>query len=432
MNRSLLLPLVALLLIPACSSSSPATTGSGGSSSATTTTGATGTGGAGGASSTTTTTTSSSSTGTGGGAPACSRPPAPADALRKLIVSHPYDPDGNPAPLWEVFDLPSNGQLAKTGKTFTMGKAFHDTITFTPDGKVGIAVQDDGSLGVFRVEDSGDITVVHQAFEGSFYADSIVIDPDGNHAIVLDGNWQNNGGGLYRITIGCDGTLTDEGQIAPSKNAYGMVRLASNPDHAVLAAPEVLDSTPANNAHLLDLSGPSPVLLGGAPAFPDKEAIVSSVARTPDDLFVLIADYSEFASVPNRIAVVGVGPNGLAPVQTLSPLNDPFAVVTSPYGNAAIVVSGYGNAILRLAYDPTSSAAPFTNKGPIPYNGKKPALPGSAVLVERGALRGHVYVAEDVGVRQVRFEPDGNVTDLGAFILGPGLETIVGAIGVQP
>jgi hypothetical protein len=32
--------------------------------------------------------------------------------------------------------------------------------------------------------------------------------------------------------------------------------------------------------------------------------------------------------------------------------------------------------------------------------GKKPELPGSGVVIERGALKGRVYVAENLGVRQ--------------------------------
>jgi hypothetical protein len=71
-------------------------------------------------------------------------------------------------------------------------------------------------------------------------------------------------------------------------------------------------------------------------------------------------------------------------------------------------------------------------KGEITYVGKEPQLPANGVLVDRGALRGRVYVAENEGVRQVRFEQDGRVTDLGLFSPGSGLENLVGAIGVTP
>jgi hypothetical protein len=43
-----------------------------------------------------------------------------------------------------------------------------------------------------------------------------------------------------------------------------------------------------------------------------------------------------------------------------------------------------------------------------------------------------VLVAENVAVRQIQFEGDGVVTDLGRLEFGEGLEDIVGIVGVQP
>ncbi|MFT3769193.1 MAG: hypothetical protein QM820_27455 [Minicystis sp.] len=410
--------------------------GGGGETNGTTSSSSSGAGGETSSSSTSTTssttsTSTTSSTGTGG-AGGCARVPGPADGPRKVVVALPYDADGNGAKTWEVLDLDATGALAKTGATFEMGRAPWGQIAFTPDGKVGIAVHGDGTLGVFRFDGGGAPAVVHAAFKGSFYAGTVIVDPSGDGAYVLDPNWRNNGGGLYRVSIGCDGTLTDLGLVAPSKLAYGLVRLGQTPDRAVLAAADVLASEAGDSAHLLDLGGSAPALLGGAAAFPDDEAIVSAIARTHDDRFVLIGDNSEFASVPNRVAVVAVNGGGLAQAQTLTPVEDPFSIVTSPFDNAAIVVSGYGNALFALGYDPDNATAPFTVKGQVTYVGKKPQLPGDAIVVERGALRGLVVLAENDGVRRVRFEQDGQITDLGLFSLGAGVENIPGAIGVTP
>jgi 20S proteasome alpha/beta subunit len=41
-------------------------------------------------------------------------------------------------------------------------------------------------------------------------------------------------------------------------------------------------------------------------------------------------------------------------------------------------------------------------------------------------------VAENVSVRQVQFNPDGTITDLGATSIGSGMESMVGVIGMQP
>ena len=400
----------------------PPTTTTSSSSSSSSSSGA---GGSGGAATTTT------STGSGGSA-GCERVPGPADGPRKLVVSHPYDASAAKANVWEVLDVDAAGAITVTGNTVEMGRAFYGEVVFTPDGKVGITVQEDGSLGVLRFDDSGEPTVVHAAFKGSFYAGSVVIDPTGDGAFILDPNWRNNGGGLYRVSIGCDGALTDLGLVAPSKLAYGMVRLGATPARAVLASADVLGSPATDSAHLLDLGGGEPTLLGGAPAFPDDEAIVAAVARTADDKFVLLGDNSEFSSVPNRISVLAVSSNGLSPVQMIPDLNDPFAILPSPFGNAAMMVSGYGNAFFAMGYDPGSAATPFTMKGEVAYLGKKPQLPGNGVVIGRGALKGRAFVAETSGVRRVRFEADGQITDLGVLDFGEGLEKMVGAIGVTP
>jgi hypothetical protein len=43
-----------------------------------------------------------------------------------------------------------------------------------------------------------------------------------------------------------------------------------------------------------------------------------------------------------------------------------------------------------------------------------------------------VLIAENVGVRQIKFAAGATVTDLGMFGFGSGLDNISGAIGVQP
>lgn len=74
---------------------------------------------------------------------------------------------------------------------------------------------------------------------------------------------------------------------------------------------------------------------------------------------------------------------------------------------------------------------PFRIEGELAYEGARPQLPGAAVRIDRGTLRGRVLVSENVGVRSVAFELDGP-RDLGLFSFGEGLPAIVGAIGVTP
>ena len=54
------------------------------------------------------------------------------------------------------------------------------------------------------------------------------------------------------------------------------------------------------------------------------------------------------------------------------------------------------------------------------------------VELHRGALLGHVFVSENVAIRQLVFHPNGSVEDLGILEFGDGLSAINGVIGVTP
>lgn len=357
----------------------------------------------------------------------CPRAASSADGVRRVVVSKPYDAAGKASNLWEVLTLGLDGVLTRTGTTFTMGRATSGSLAFTPDGKIGVAALEDGSLGVFQLEDSGAVTVLAQSFKGSFYAGAVAMDPTGARVWVLDGNWPENGGGIYSVLIGCDGTLFDEGLFAEAKLAWAF-GLVPGSSEAVVGATLVGDSAPHADAHRIRLGDPMERLASGD-AFGDDEAFVASVAVTYDGQYALLSDNNEFSGVGSRVAVVRLDTQ--SPVQVLTGLEDPVEVLASPFGDAALVVSGYGNALLKLAYAPTATV-PFSKVGALTYVGAKPQLPGDAVLVERGSLTGLVLVVENQGLRRVQFLGGGQLKDLGLTLLGSSYTAIPGALGVQP
>lgn len=361
----------------------------------------------------------------------CQRSPAPDDRARYVVVSHPYGEGSAQATAYEVLALSAAGELTQPGITFEMRRATDGVISFTPDGEVGLLAQGDGTLGVFTLDAAGAPTVIAAAYDagGAFYATDVVMAPDGSHAYVLNGQWRENGGGIYRVAIECDGSLTYEGLVAAARLPNGLV-FAPGQNTALLAAEDVLDSTAGDSAFALELGG-TPAVLGGVDAFGDAEAIVASVAITAGGDYFLIGDNSQFSGVPNRVAVVAVTGSSLAAVQVLTPLEDPFSIVASPFDDGALVVSGFGDAIFELDFD-SANASRFSNAGELSYTGGAPQLPGDAVMIDRGPLRGLVLVSENQGVRRVRFTGGGVIEDLGLTSFGTGVPAIVGAIGVQP
>lgn len=355
----------------------------------------------------------------------CGRVPPAADGPRKVVVSHPYGEGGAKANRFEVLELSPGGELTKTGQTFEMGRSFSE-IAFTPDGAVGLVAQDDGSIGVFAIDRAGTAHVVHAAFTGDFYASRIVLSRDGERAFVLDAQTEANGGGVHELAIACDGKLTSKGLVVPGGRAHAMALLPSDPDRAVLVAGKAIDSPAGTYAHRLDLSA-APTRLASGAVFGDDDAIASSVAVTRDGKWALVLD-NGLAKGSRMAAVALDGMKAAAPIAT----PNPAAVAMSPFGNAALLLNSDGEDALRVvAYDPANAQAPFAVGAEVAYKGGKTQLPLIAAVVERGALKGRVLVAENTAVRQLAFRPDGGVEDL-ALLTFEGVPGIVGSLGVQP
>ncbi len=353
-----------------------------------------------------------------GGPEICEREAAPADRARFVVVAHPFVPN------YEVLALDTDGALTRPGTTFLMGKAAEAPIVFTADGEIGIVPQDDGSLGVFRIDESGSVDVVHAGYEGEFYASRVVMDPHGNAAWVLDSQWRESGGGLYRIEFDCDGRVVNETMVAPARLAYGMDFEADGT--AIVAAKDILTTTLGPDVHRVDLEGPT--VEASAEVFAEDDWIVAGFDVASSHAF--LGDNAGFSATPNSIAVVGLGATSLQELQTL-PVEDPASIIASPFDDVVLVVSAFGDAIFEYGYDP-DELEPLTARGELSYATRGPALPTVATMLRHGSLEGLAFVAENVAVRRIQFEGGGVVTDLGPFELGEGLESIAGAIGVQP
>jgi len=345
----------------------------------------------------------------------------------QLVVSHPYTAASTPSPRYELVQV--DGTTLTRGPSFDLGRTFLGEIVFTPDGQIGFVADDSGKLGVFRLTESGP-EVVYAQYAGAFYAAGVVMDPSGGSVYVQDVQWRENGGGVYALDIACDGSLSNERKLFDSKLPYGMAFDPRDPSRVLVYARDLGDSPSGEDVHLLSW-GQQPVRSAGVRLFGDDEAQISSLVMTHDARFALVGDTAGFSSIPNRVGVASVTQGGVAAAQVLPDIEDPIDLVTSPYNNAALIISGFGERILALDYEP-SSAQPFTIRGEISYSDAGPQLPGFAVSIDQGPLKGRVFIAENVGVRVLQFAEDGDVTDLGVLSFGAGVEEALGSIGVVP
>lgn len=366
------------------------------------------------------------------GAIGCTRT-APTGDAHHVVVSRPYDKDGNGANTYEVLALAADGTLTRPNVTFDLGRASYGAIQFTPDGKVGMIPQSDGTLGVFSLAADGTPTVVDAGFgKGMFYASRVVFDPAGAFAYVLDSDTVANKGGIYALSVACDGTPTLVGKIASAGTANGLIL---DGDRAFLATGQGgLDAPTSNEALMLHWPGGTsmPTVTASSDAFGDDKAIVGGFAVTHDRSAMLIGDTDAYSGIPNRVGVVKITATALTPATVITPIVDPEAIVASPYGNVAIVTStADGDAIYVLD---DNAGAGWRNRGKVTYKGASPQIPGDLAQIARGALTGRVLVAELSSIRQLQFGQDGSVTDEGSLTFGGDndIDQILGAIGVTP
>lgn len=362
----------------------------------------------------------------------CPRAAKGADRVRSVVVSHPFDAAGGKANAYEVLKLATDGSLSRSGTKFEMGNNFDSPIVFTPDGEIGVSVHDkDGTLGVFRIDDSGAVTVIAPAFGlDQFFASAAAFSPDGTRLFVIDGNL-NTTGGVHEVSIGCDGKPTYKGRIVTAA-APSAIAFVPGTSRAALMAVGAQGVAAGHNLFLLDLSGPGTVA-GSLALFGDKDISSHGIAFTPDGRLGLVADGNEVMGTKRVGAFALDGdPTKLAEFE----LEGPSGIVASPYGNAALITAAGGGSVDALhvfGVRGAGASATVTAKGKLAtLVGGKPQLPDCPVGVNVGALKGLVLVGEVEGVRRVRFEPNGEVTDLGLFAIPGELDMMVGCLGIQP
>lgn len=344
---------------------------------------------------------------------------------RHVVLARPYaEPDGAQSPRWQVLPLGDDGTLGKVTDDFTMGRAHSGVVAFRADGALGVSVHDDGTIGVFALDEGGRATVIAPSLDPGAYVDQVLVFDD--HLLLVDGKWAESGGGIYRAPLGCDGAVGLATRLYPTKLAAALVL---DGDRHLVAAKEAVTTT-HGSLHLIAPAGDAWTRVTGADLFDGEDDILSALAITRDGRFALVGDNSFFSGVDNRVGVAALGEGTITAVDVLTPLLDPMAIVASPYDDAILVVSGYGDAVRVLSYD-RDRDPPFIDRGEPDYVTSPPALPADAVLVG-GAFPDLVLVVENQAVRRFRFDGDGGVTDLGPTAIGDSYDAIPGAIGVQP
>lgn len=360
----------------------------------------------------------------------CRATPRPADADRAVLTSLPYTDDLDFSPDWAVLRLDAGGVLGDTDARIPLGTARGGGMAFTPDGSIGVATLDDGTLGVASVSGDGTAAVVQAGFDPGTYVTSLAMDPTGEAVWLVNPNWADSGGGLYRAGIDCEtGEVGPASLVIAARNPSAIVLPRDSRSRGVLVGGEIPGATPGADLALLDLE--SGAVLSSSDAFGDDDAIVSRAAIAASG-WILVGDHSEFSGQPNRVAAVRIDGDSLGATLLVDDVYDPVSIVPNPLGPGALVPSGYGDRYWLLGEAP-DGARPWFLAGQVQEDGQTGVqLPDGAVTITRDTLAGHVLSIEVGGVRQLDLDAAGGAVLRGVLDFGSGYSGIPGAIGVQP
>lgn len=334
------------------------------------------------------------------------------------VLAHPFTAAGDSSGTdYEVFELTTN-DFVVTGQHFNMKRANVGDIVFRSDGRVGFSPQSDGTLGVFGFE-NGVATVKNVGWDAGIYASRIIAMPDGE-LFVLDGNFAENGGGVYRIVTTCDGEATGVEKLFATKLA---THLFIRGNRAWVVAADAPGGLPGAEVHLLPWPATDATpALASIDAFGDDEALVGGAALSPDGETLLIGDNNSFSGLPNRVSVVRRSSDALTRTDVLTPLEDPGAIVWAPDGARAVVASGFGNALVHLPGGTTIGGNIATSNAV--------ELPTSLAVVPRGPHAGRAVSVEVLRLRLLDLV--GAPDDVLVTTLPDSSANITGAFGFAP
>jgi hypothetical protein len=233
------------------------------------------------------------------------------------------------------------------------------------------------------------------------------MDPDGETLWIVDGNWANNGGGLYRVELDCEtGEPGAVEKVRESKLASALLI----GERVVLVANEVDDQL---GFSAYELASPEGEVLQGLPLFEHADYSISDAVMAPDGR-VWAADYSVFSGVAHSIAV-------LEPDLTLKDrvaVVDPVALVAHPDDGRMLALSAYqGDELLQISPELKTEAL------------QSSPLPWAAAGLHSGPDAGLVLVSENEAMLLLRWT-DSGMEELQSVALGG--DSLPGAIGVSP
>ena len=274
---------------------------------------------------------------------------------------------------------------------FEMGRATMGTVQLSSDGTWGAVAQENGSIGIFRTNNTAVDVLDPEWFptfgDSTLYATHIWLDPRQDRLWIVDGNLSEKGG-LYVAPIDCNTLMLNDVEQVFSAREGGPISAIDDEDfNTVFVAKSINDGPQVLLFDRYDLRKS----MDGYTAFPDNEGVYSTLGSNGTDL--LIADNNDFSTVGNRVVHLRVATGEV--LNTLT-IEDPQAIIVQQ--DFAVIASDSGNGI--YLYDLQSAALTEISTDHLM---QRPF----ALLEHNSAL----YSGENNGIRKITISEDGVVNE---------------------
>jgi hypothetical protein len=354
--------------------------------------------------------------------------PADVDALRVVLVAHPFTarPEVRGTSI-STLTLDAAGTLAVVGTRLDVGFRVA-RMEIVPSGRYALVVGEDGDVAVVRIDGPSQLVVTGRAtLPRAGYGDIRML-ASGRAALVVGSNVDQTSG-VSHVKLGCDGTVSvDVAAFHPLRLTASIAPLGSESRWILLGGQAVFAPVDTRELRILTRANDRLTEVAALDVWSDAVDALR-IATSPDGRVIIIPNGSPFSSEGGRVMIGELDGDRLPSPRFLMNADDAREAAFSPDGQTALVTLLSPGRVVVLA----DRGRGFEEVARVAGIG----LAEQMAVVRSGALAGRVLLPSvdpngGPNVAQLQITGPGAVRDLGQVELGPGSEVIPGAIAARP
>ncbi len=353
--------------------------------------------------------------------------PVAEDADRIVLVGHTNtDVPTEPGTDVRLMVLRADGTLEDVG--FRLDVGFRpERIELMPSGEMALVVGERGETATVAVTKTG-LALVDSMTITAFGVSDVRLAADEGLAFLLSHD-SSATGGIHTVRIGCDGTLSSDGDLLPLRLSSTLDYLPG--DRAVVLGGQALWDHPerdVNDMRLLAREGDSWREIAGFDIWGDFTDALR-MSTSPDGAYAIVPNGSPFSDDGNQIALVSINGDTITERQRVLEMNDVREAYFSTDGRSAFATLFEPGQVVVFSFigGTLTETERFSGIG----------LVDTAAVVRRGPLTDRVLMASTdtsgiSNVAMMQLDGDGDATYIGQVDFGDGIAQIPGPIAVVP